>query len=205
MMPAVFSRFALALLTTASLAGCAATQEPRLAAAPAPAPAAGAGAEGIVIAPIDYTSRTLANGLRVYAIRDTSSPNVSVQVWYDVGSKDDPRGRSGFAHMFEHLMFKSTRNMVPEQFDRLTEDVGGFNNASTADDYTNYYEVVPANHLQRLLWAEAERMGSLVVEPGFFASERDVVKEELRSRVLAAPYGKLFYLYVPQVSYDLHP
>ena len=95
--------------------------------------------------------------------------------------------------------------MVPEQFDRLTEDVGGFNNASTNDDYTNYYEVVPANHLQRLLWAEAERMGSLVVEPGFFASERDVVKEELRSRVLAAPYGRLFYLYLPQISYDVHP
>jgi len=204
-MPAVFSRFALALLTTASLAGCAATREPRLAGVSVPAPASGARAEGIAIAPLDYTSRTLANGLRIYAIRDTSSPNVSVQVWYDVGSKDDPRGRSGFAHMFEHLMFKSTRNMVPEQFDRLTEDVGGFNNASTADDYTNYYEVVPANHLQRLLWAEAERMGSLVVEPGFFASERDVVKEELRSRVLAAPYGKLFYLYIPQVSYDLHP
>ena len=102
-------------------------------------------------------------------------------------------------------MFKASRNLVPEQFDRLTEDVGGFNNASTNDDYTNYYEVVPANHLQRLLWAEAERMGSLVVEPGFFASERDVVKEELRSRVLAAPYGRLFYLYLPQISYDVHP
>ena len=155
--------------------------------------------------PIHYQTRTLANGLRVYAIRDTTSSNVSVQVWYDVGSKDDPRGRSGFAHLFEHMMFKSTRNIVPEQFDRLTEDVGGFNNASTNDDYTNYYEVVPANHLQRLLWAEAERMGSLVVEPGFFNSERDVVKEELRSRVLAAPYGRLFYLYLPQISYDVHP
>jgi zinc protease len=157
------------------------------------------------IAPLNYQTRTLANGLRVYAIRDTNSANVSVQVWYDVGSKDDPRGRSGFAHLFEHIMFKATRNMVPEQFDRLTEDVGGYNNASTNDDYTNYYEVVPANHLQRLLWAEAERMGSLVVEEGFFNSERDVVKEELRSRVLAAPYGRLFYLYLPQISYDVHP
>jgi len=154
---------------------------------------------------ISYQSRTLANGLRVYSIRDPNSANVSVQVWYDVGSKDDPRGRSGFAHLFEHLMFKSTRNLVPEQFDRLTEDVGGFNNASTNDDYTNYYEVVPANHLERLLWAEAERMRSLVIEPGFFASERDVVKEELRSRVLTAPYGRLFYLYLPQISYDVHP
>ena len=157
------------------------------------------------VPPIAYQTRTLANGLRVYTIRDPNSANVSVQVWYDVGSRDDPRGRSGFAHLFEHMMFKSTRNLVPEQFDRLTEDVGGFNNASTDDDYTNYYEVVPANHLRRLLWAEAERMGSLVVEEGFFASERDVVKEELRSRVLTAPYGRLFYLYLPQISYDVHP
>jgi zinc protease len=157
------------------------------------------------VPPINYTSRTLANGLKVYAIRDDSSPNVSVQVWYGVGSKDDPAGRSGFAHLFEHLMFKATRNMVPEQFDRLTEDVGGFNNASTNDDFTNYYEVVPANHLQRLLWAEADRMGSLVVEPTNFASERKVVQEELRSRVLAEPYGKLFYLFLPEISYSVHP
>ena len=161
--------------------------------------------DAAAVPPIRYQTRTLANGLRVYAIRDATSSNVSVQVWYDVGSRDDPRGRSGFAHLFEHMMFKSTRNMVPEQFDRLTEDVGGFNNASTNDDYTNYFEVVPANHLQRLLWAEAERMGSLVVEPGFFASERDVVKEEYRSRVLAAPYGRMFYLYFPQISYDVLP
>ncbi len=166
------------------------------AAAPAQAPA---------VPPIAYQTRTLANGLRVYSIRDPLSANVSVQVWYDVGSRDDPRGRSGFAHLFEHMMFKSTRNLVPEQFDRLTEDVGGFNNASTNDDYTNYYETVPANHLERLLWAEAERMSSLVIEPGFFNSERDVVKEELRSRVLAAPYGRLFYLYLPQISYDRDP
>ena len=157
------------------------------------------------VPPIAYQTRTLANGLRVYPIRDPNSANVSVQVWYDVGSRDDPRGRSGFAHLFEHMMFKSTRNLVPEQFDRLTEDVGGFNNASTNDDYTNYYEVVPANHLERLLWAEAERMSSLVIEPGFFDSERDVVKEELRSRVLAQPYGRLFYLYLPQISYDRAP
>ncbi|HEV2044816.1 MAG TPA: pitrilysin family protein, partial [Sphingomicrobium sp.] len=162
-------------------------------------------AQSKTTAPLGYQGRTLPNGLKVYSIRDPDSANVSVQVWYEVGSRDDPKGRSGFAHLFEHLMFKSTRNMVPEQFDRMTEDVGGFNNAGTSDDYTNYYEVVPANHLQRLLWAEAERMRSLVIEPGFFASERDVVKEELRSRVLAAPYGRLFYLYLPQVSYDVDP
>lgn len=187
------TRLALAALAfTASASAIAQAAPPAAAAAPD-------------VPPLTYQTRTLPNGLRVYAMRDPNSANVSVQVWYNVGSKDDPRGRSGFAHLFEHMLFKSTRNMVPEQFDRLTEDVGGFNNASTNDDYTNYYEVVPANHLQRLLWAEAERMGSLVVEESYFNSERDVVKEELRSRVLASPYGRLFYLYLPQISYDVHP
>src|SRR6185295_86837 len=125
--------------------------------------------------------------------------------WYGVGSKDDPEGRSGFAHLFEHLMFKATRNLPAESFDRITEDVGGFNNASTWDDLTNYYEVVPSNHLERLLWAEAERMGSLVVDEADFRSERDVVKEELRQRVLADPYGRFFQLMIPQNSYAVHP
>lgn len=157
------------------------------------------------VAPLAYTVRTLPNGLRVYAMPDRDTANVSVQVWYDVGSVDDPAGRSGFAHLFEHIMFKSTRNMPEQFFDRLTEDVGGYNNASTYDDFTNYYEVVPANHLRRVLWAEADRMGSLVVNEESFDSERDVVKEELRQRVLASPYGRLFYFYLPQVNYDVHP
>ena len=136
---------------------------------------------------------------------DRTTPNVTVQVWYGVGSKDDPQGRSGFAHLFEHMMFKATRDLPAESFDRLTEDVGGLNNASTYDDFTNYYEVVPANHLERLIWAEGERMGSLVIDEANFKSERDVVKEELRQRVLASPYGRLFALYVPQATYPTHP
>ena len=174
-------------------------------AAPKKTPPRAAAASAATVKPIAYTTRTLANGLRVYAIRDIKTANVSVQVWYDVGSKDDPKGKSGFAHMFEHLMFKATRNLKSENFDRLTEDVGGYNNASTNDDYTNYYEVVPANHLQRLLFAEADRMASLVVEPVSYASERDVVKEELRLRTLATPYGKLYSIYYPQISYKVHP
>ncbi|WP_242147820.1 M16 family metallopeptidase [Sphingomonas sp. BAUL-RG-20F-R05-02] len=154
--------------------------------------------------PLDFTERTLPNGLKVYAIRDTGTSNVSVQVWYNVGSKDDPAGRSGFAHLFEHLMFKATRNLPPETFDRLTEDVGGNNNASTSDDYTEYHETVPANHLQRLLFAEADRMANLVVDPTNFASERDVVKEELRGD-FARPYGKLFSAYTAAASYSRHP
>jgi zinc protease len=159
----------------------------------------------LAVAPLQFTHRRLANGLEVFTMPDRETANVSVQVWYKVGSRDDPADRSGFAHLFEHIMFKSTRNMPAEFFDRLTEDVGGFNNASTYDDFTNYYEVVPANHLQRILWAEAERMGSLVVDQATFASERDVVKEELRQRVLASPYGRLFYLYLNQANYSVHP
>lgn len=157
------------------------------------------------VPPIEYRHRTLANGLQVFSSVDRTTPNVTVQVWYGVGSKDDPEGRSGFAHLFEHMMFKATRDMPSETIDRMTEDVGGFNNASTYDDFTNYYEVVPANHLQRLLWVEAQRLGSLVVDEAVFKSERDVVKEELRQSVLSQPYGRLFYLYMPQASYQVHP
>ena len=157
------------------------------------------------VPPIAYSERTLPNGLRVFTAHDATTPNVTVQMWYGVGSKDDPQGRSGFAHLFEHMMFKATRDLPAESFDRLTEDVGGMNNASTFDDFTNYYEVIPANHLERLIWAEAQRLGSLVIDAPNFNSERDVVKEELRQRVLAAPYGRLFALYLPTATYRVHP
>ena len=170
----------------------------------APAPAAAPVATGEV-PPLGFRECVLPNGLKVYTLRDASTSNVTVQVWYRVGSKDDPAGRSGFAHLFEHLMFKSTENMPTETFDRLTEDVGGFNNASTWDDFTNYYEVVPANHLERLIFAEADRMGSLVVDADVFASERDVVKEEYRQSYLANPYNRFFGLFAPQTIYQDHP
>lgn len=160
---------------------------------------------GLSIAPLEFTCKKLPNGLRVYAMPDKNTANVSVTVWYDVGSKDDPAGRSGFAHLFEHLMFKSTTNLPPEGFDRLTEDAGGFNNASTWNDFTNYYETVPANHLERVLWGEAERMGSLVIDDANFKSEREVVKEELRQSYLSNPYGKLLGLYLYQSGFSVHP
>ena len=88
------------------------------------------------IPPMQYKHRVLPNGLEVYSVQDRSTPTVAVHVWYRVGSKHDPEGRSGFAHLFEHMMFKSTKNMPSEMMDRLTEDVGGFNNATTFDDAT---------------------------------------------------------------------
>jgi len=174
-------------------------------AAAAPTEAAATPPRGIEVPPLGFARRVLPNGLQIYTSRDPSTSNVTVQVWYRVGSKDDPAGRSGFAHLFEHLMFKSTRNLPTETFDRLTEDVGGFNNASTWDDFTNYYEVVPANHLERLIFAEADRMGSLVVDADVFASERDVVKEEYRQSYLANPYNRFFGLFAPQTIYQDHP
>jgi zinc protease len=161
-------------------------------------------APALKVAPFAFTQRSLPNGLHVIALEDHASPTVSVQVWYHVGSKDDPAGRSGFAHLFEHMMFKRTKYMKAEALDRMTEDVGGANNAFTADDMTAYHEVVPSNHLERLLWAEAERMAHLDVDEATFKSERSVVEEEYRQRVLASPYGRMFNQ-IPAVSYLVHP
>ncbi len=164
-----------------------------------------AGLAQVKVAPMNIKQRTLANGMKVVSLQETSSPTVAIHVWYNVGSKDDPQGRSGFAHLFEHLMFKSSKNLKSEQFDRLTEDVGGFNNASTYDDFTNYYEVVPSNYLETLLWAEAERMQNLNVDEANFTSEREVVKEEFRQRILANPYGMLFGQFIEKDSFVKHP
>ena len=146
------SRLALAALLIFALAGQAAAQ-----------------AANQVTAPdIQFQTRTLANGLKVITSVDRTTPNVTVQVWYGVGAKNDPQGRSGFAHLFEHMMFKATDQMPPEYMDRLTEDAGGMNNAFTQDDTTAFYEVIPAADLQRLIWAETERMSALVVDKANF-------------------------------------
>jgi zinc protease len=156
------------------------------------------------IPPIHYTHRTLPNGLDVYAAEDHATPTVSIQVWYRVGSKNDPPHRSGFAHLFEHMMFKSTAHMKAEMMDRLTEDVGGYNNATTMPDATPYFEVVPSNYLETLLWAEADRMATLNVDEANFKSEREVVKEEFRYRILSPPYGR-FYYDIDKDSFTTHP
>lgn len=149
--------------------------------------------------PTAWIDRTLANGLRAILLADPHSPTVAVTMAYHVGGKDDPAGRSGFAHLFEHLMFKGTAHSPAETMDRLTEDIGGFNNAYTTADLTAYYEVVPANYLEMLLWAEADRLSSLTVDGANFATERDVVIGEFDQRILAEPYGLLDELVEQQV------
>lgn len=156
------------------------------------------------VPPIEFSDRSLPNGLRILLVEDHRVPSVAINVGYRVGGKDDPPGRSGFAHLFEHLMFKGTKNTRPETIDRLTEDIGGLNNAFTADDITNYYEVVPSNYLETLLWAEADRLGSLAVTEEHFHTERDVVIGEYDQRILAEPYGMLDEL-VNRESYTVHP
>lgn len=157
------------------------------------------------ITPLNIRERTLANGLKVVSVQDNSAPLVAVQVWYNVGSKNDPPGRSGFAHLFEHMMFKSTKNMKSEMIDRLTEDVGGEgSNASTSDDFTDYIDVVPSNNLEALIWAEADRMVNLSVDEANFKSERAVVQEEYRQSVEAQPYGR-FYQAIQENTFDVHP
>lgn len=158
-------------------------------------------ADPIRLPAVDYQLRVLPNGLKVYSVLDATRTDVSVQVWYDVGSKEDPPGRSGLAHLVEHLMFKGTRDMPAEYIDQLTERVGGFGNASTNVDYTEFHETVPTSQLEPILWAEAQRMDGLVIRPADLASERAVVDQELRENVLDDPYGRLFLFDIPAASF----
>jgi zinc protease len=160
--------------------------------------------KGVTVPPVEFKHSTLPNGLEVYTVEDHSAPIVAVQVWYHAGSKDDPPNRSGFAHLFEHMMFKGNEHLTADMFDNLTENIGGENNAYTADDVTVYHETVPSNYLNPILWAEAERMSSLALTDKNFASERDVVKEEYRQRIRANPYGE-FYLDIEKKSFAVHP
>jgi zinc protease len=160
--------------------------------------------KSVSVPPMDFKHSSLANGLEIYTVEDHSAPIVAVQVWYHVGSKDDPQGRSGFAHLFEHMMFKGNEHMSADTFDNLTENIGGENNAYTVDDVTVYHETVPSNYLNPIIWAEAERMSALALTDANFASERDVVKEEYRQRIRANPYGE-FYFNIEKKSFAVHP
>ncbi|HEX7779479.1 MAG TPA: insulinase family protein, partial [Vicinamibacterales bacterium] len=140
---------------------------------------------------VPYTMFTLSNGLTVILHEDHSVPIVSVNVWYHVGSANEKPGRTGFAHLFEHLMFEGSKNVKEGDFDNLLEAAGGNNNASTAEDRTNYYIDVPANALDLALFLESDRMGYLldIVSESLVNGQRDVVKNERRQGVENAPYG----------------
>ncbi len=143
---------------------------------------------------VPYTMFTLANGLTVILHEDHSVPIVSVNVWYRAGSAHEKPGRTGFAHLFEHLMFEGSAHVREGDFDNLLEAAGGGNNASTRNDYTNYYVDVPSNALDLALFLESDRMGYLldIVSDALVDGQRDVVKNERRQSYENAPYGRAF-------------
>jgi zinc protease len=141
---------------------------------------------------LEFVTNKLPNGLEIITAEDHSRPVVNLQVWYHVGSKDERQGRTGFAHLFEHLMFRGSKNLGPEEHMRLVNRAGGQNNAYTAFDQTVYWETIPPNYLEQMLWAEADRMASLDINDQTFQKEREVVKEERRLRIENPPYGMLF-------------
>jgi predicted Zn-dependent peptidase len=155
---------------------------------PASLPGAAAGERPTTLV---YTSTKLENGLWVVLHEDHSTPIVHVSVTYHVGSKNEKPGRTGFAHLFEHLMFQGSKNVAQDQHQAFIASIGGESNASTNEDSTNYWETVPAHYLPLALWLEADRMASLKVEQSAFTRERSVVKEERRQRVDNVPYGRL--------------
>ena len=163
------------------------------------------GASELSAPKIEYTMWTLDNGLRVIAIPDDTTSTVTTSLWYDIGSKLDPEGRSGFAHLFEHILSRKTENMPYNMIYGLTADIGGTRNASNWVDRTNYYEQVPAAYLETMLWTHRERMAKVVVDEEVFETERGVVKEELRQRVLAPPYGRLQRFVIPENAFDVMP
>ena len=148
---------------------------------------------------MEYT--TLANGLKVVIVPDTSAPVVTVGVYYKIGFRLEPQGRSGFAHLFEHMMFQGSANAPKMQHIKLINSSGGLLNGSTHYDVTNYYESVPSNALERVLWLEADRMRALQVDDENLRNQRDVVKEEVRVNVMNQPYGGFPWLDLPPVAF----
>ena len=156
---------------------------------------------------IPFERYTLPNGLTVILSQDRATPTVAVNVWYHVGSKNEVPGRTGFAHLFEHVMFTGSGHVPYGLHDKLTEGVGGTNNGTTSNDRTTYYETIPSNYLESALWIEADRMGFLLdtLDLAKLNAQRDIVKNERRQSLDNQPYGRAGEL-LSQATYPAsHP
>jgi zinc protease len=153
---------------------------------------------------LDYTMTTLPNGLNVVFLEDHSTPIVHAEIWYHVGSKNERPGRTGFAHLFEHMMFKGSKNVEPEGHPSWVSSIGGQSNAYTTEDATVFWQTTPAQYLPLVLWLEADRMASLRINEDVFKTERQVVKEERRMRFDNQPYGRLTEIIYDQ-AFTVHP
>jgi zinc protease len=190
----------LALVTSILLAVAAVQRPP--AATPQPASPA---ASGPIRIPFDRY--TLPNGLTVILSPDQTTPTVAVDLWYHVGSKNELPGRTGFAHLFEHVMFTGSGHVPYGLHDKLTEGIGGSNNGTTSNDRTTYYETVPSNYLESALWLEADRMGYLLdtLDLAKLNAQRDIVKNERRQSVDNQPYGRAFEILAHATYPPSHP
>jgi predicted Zn-dependent peptidase len=194
------------LVFIALAAGCATTTPPPPAvdATPTPTPApeirteAPPAAAAALQIPVEY--HKLDNGLKVVLSPDHTAPTVVVAEYYGIGFRVEPRDRTGFAHLFEHLMFQGSQNLGKMEFIKLVQSNGGVLNGSTRFDFTNYFEVVPAHTLQTVLWAEADRMRGLAITQENLKNQQDVVKNEVRVNVLNQPYGGFPWLDLPQYA-----
>ena len=148
--------------------------------------------------PVEYY--TLDNGLKVILSPDHTAPTVIVAVYYNIGFRIEPKDRTGFAHLFEHMMFQGSENLGKMEFIKLVQENGGILNGSTRFDFTNYFEIVPANKLETMLWAEADRMRGLDITQENLTNQQGVVKNEVKVNVLNQPYGGFPWLDMPQYA-----
>jgi zinc protease len=149
---------------------------------------------------VPVTYYKLPNGLRVILSRDSTAPIVVTAVYYRIGFRVEPRDRTGFAHLFEHMMFQGSQNLGKMEFDKLVEQNGGILNGSTRFDFTNYFELLPANKLETALWAEADRMKGLAITEENLKNQQGVVENEVKVNVLNQPYGGFPWLWMPQYA-----
>jgi len=148
--------------------------------------------------PVDYYK--LPNGLKVVLSRDATTPTVVVAVYYNIGFRNEPKDRTGFAHLFEHMMFQGSRNLGKMEFIRLVQSNGGLLNGSTRFDFTNYFQVVPSHVLETILWAEADRMRGLQITQDNLKNQQEVVKNEVKVNVLNQPYGGFPWIDLPMAA-----
>ncbi|MEX2117705.1 MAG: pitrilysin family protein [Bacteroidota bacterium] len=148
--------------------------------------------------PVEY--RKLGNGLKVVLSQDKTAPTVVVAVYYNIGFRIEPRDRTGFAHLFEHMMFQGSQNLGKMEFIRLVQRNGGVLNGSTTFDFTNYFEILPSHKLETALWAEADRMRGLAITQENLTNQQGVVKNEVKVNVLNQPYGGFPWLDMPQYA-----
>ncbi|HET9486806.1 MAG TPA: pitrilysin family protein, partial [Chryseosolibacter sp.] len=148
--------------------------------------------------PVDYYK--LDNGLKVVLSEDHTSPTVVIAVYYNIGFRIEPKNRTGFAHLFEHMMFQGSENLGKMEFIKLVQTNGGVLNGSTRFDYTNYFEIMPAHKLETALWAEADRMRGLDITQDNLTNQQGVVKNEVKVNVLNQPYGGFPWLDMPQYA-----